>query len=181
MARNNLINMALMQILWFITVFAAAADRLWLGLPVLLLFLVWQMRSAIRISGDFRLIPAALLLGLILDGAWIRLGWLEYASPWPVAKHAPLWILSLWVGLALTLNHSLAWLQSKLWLAGVLGGVAAPFSYAAAERIGALRFTIGAEVWIIGLGLSWAMAIPLLLWLARKLKRRARPLETNHV
>jgi drug/metabolite transporter (DMT)-like permease len=81
-----------------------------------------------------------------------------------------LWILLLWAGLALTLNHSLAWLQSRLMLAAVLGGVSSPLSYLAAERLGAVDIVTESGVWFIGLGLSWAVALPLLLWLASHFK-----------
>ena len=181
MSRNNLINMAWMQALWFTSVLASSAESPWPAPAVLIAFVIWQIRPAVRVYGDFRLIPAAVLLSLILDGAWVRLGWLEYASTWPFAGQAPLWILCLWAGLALTLNHSLAWLQSRLRLAGLLGAVCAPASYAAAERLGGLRFTVGYEIWITGLGLSWALAIPLLLWLARSMQSKAGLWEANHV
>ncbi|GAB4266860.1 MAG: DUF2878 domain-containing protein [Methylomicrobium sp.] len=181
MSRKPLINMAWMQALWFAAVLAAAAGRIEVAPAVLALFIGWQARPSIRVFGDFRLIPVALLLGFVLDSAWIRFGWIRFESPFPLVELAPLWILSLWVGLALTLNHSLAWLQSKLWLSGLLGGLGAPLSYTAAERLGALSITTDSPAWIAGLSIAWAAAIPLLLWLARELKRKASPMEAPHV
>ncbi|WP_404358429.1 DUF2878 domain-containing protein [Methylotuvimicrobium sp. KM1] len=181
MNRNNLINMAWMQGLWFAAVLSAASNQYWPAPVILVLFGLWHIRPAIHVAGDFRLVPAALVLGMILDSAWIRLGWLQYASPWPNTGYAPLWILLLWFGLALTLNHSLAWLQSRLWLAGLLGGITCPFSYWAAARLGALNITENSGVWIFGLALSWAAALPLLLWMARVVRQKNHPLEAKHV
>ncbi len=87
-------------------------------------------------------------------------------APWPAADIAPLWILLLWAGLALTLNHSLAWLQSRLWLAALLSGLASPFSYLAAAKLGGVQIITESWLWLIGLGVSWAIALPALLWLA---------------
>ena len=171
MTRNNWLNMLWMQALWFGAVMGAAKQQLWLA-PVLLMgFAFWELRPSRRIYGDFQLMLVAVLIGLILDTTWVRLGWLEFAASWAFSERAPLWILLLWAGLALTLNHSLAWLQSRLVLAALLGGVSSPLSYLAAARLGAVTIVTESGVWLVGLGLSWAVALPLLLWLASHLKQ----------
>ena len=129
-----------MQALWFGAVIGAAQELLWLA-PVLLMgFAFWEFRPVRRVYGDFQLMLVAVLIGLILDTTWVKLGWLEFAAGWALSERAPLWILLLWAGLALTLNHSLAWLQSRLVLAAVLGGVSSPLSYLAAARLGAVDY-----------------------------------------
>jgi hypothetical protein len=171
MNRNNWLNMLWMQALWFGAVIGAAKQQLWLA-PVLLMgFAFWELRPGRRVYGDFQLMLVAVLIGLILDTTWVRLGWLEFAASWAFSERAPLWILLLWAGLALTLNHSLAWLQSRLVLAALLGGVSSPLSYLAAARLGAVTIVTESGVWLVGLGLSWAVALPLLLWLASHLKQ----------
>jgi len=128
-----------MQALWFGAVIGAAQELLWLA-PVLLMgFAFWEFRPVRRVYGDFQLMLVAVLIGLILDTTWVKLGWIEFAAGWALSERAPLWILLLWAGLALTLNHSLAWLQSRLLLAAVLGGVSSPLSYLAAARLGGGR------------------------------------------
>jgi hypothetical protein len=170
MNRDNWLNMLWMQALWFGAVIGAAQNQLWLA-PILLMgFAFWEFRPDRRVYGDFQLMLVAVLIGLILDTTWVRLGWLEFAAGWALSERAPLWILLLWAGLALTLNHSLAWLQSRLVLAAVLGGVSSPLSYLAAARLGAVTIVSESGVWLVGLGLSWAVALPLLLWLANHFK-----------
>ena len=170
MNRNNWFNMLWMQSLWFSAVLGAARGPLWLASIVLIGFVFWEFRPARRVYGDFQLMLVAVLLGLILDTTWVRLGWLEYTGARALSEHAPLWILFLWAGLALTINHSLAWLQSKLMLAALLGAVFSPLSYLAAARLGAVTIISEPESLFIALSLSWAIALPLLLWLAKYLK-----------
>jgi hypothetical protein len=160
-----------MQALWFGAVIGAAKQQLWLAPLLLMGFAFWESRPGRRIYGDFQLMLVAVLIGLILDSTWVRLGWLEFAAGWALSERAPLWILLLWAGLALTLNHSLAWLQSRLLLAALLGGVSSPLSYLAAARLGAVTIDSESGAWFVGLGLSWAVALPLLLWLASHFKR----------
>ena len=159
-----------MQGLWFGAVIGAAHQQLWLAPVVMMGFAFWEFRPDRRVYGDFQLMLVAVLIGLILDTTWIKLGWIEFAGGWAFSERAPLWILLLWAGLALTLNHSLAWLQSRLVFAAVLGGVISPFSYLAAERLGAVAIVTESGAWFVGLGLSWAVALPLLLWLAKHFK-----------
>jgi hypothetical protein len=171
MNRNIWINMVWMQALWFGAVIGAAQGQPWLAPLLLTGFAFWEFQPTRRINGDFQLMLAAVLIGLILDTSWIKLGWLEYKADGAFSHRAPLWILALWAGLALTLNHSLAWLQSRLVLAALLGAVNSPLSYLAASRLGALNIVTESGAWFLGLSLSWAAALPLLLWLASHLKQ----------
>ncbi len=167
----NLINALFLQTLWFAAVFGAAAGLLWPALLLLGCFGLWSLRPMIRIQGDGGLVLVAVLIGFMLDSAWVKLGWLSFAGSWPRQDLAPLWIVILWAGLALTLNHSLAWLQSNLLLAALLAGLSSPFSYLAAERFGALQIIGASGEWAFGLGLSWAVVLPFMLWLAKQLKQ----------
>ena len=160
-----------MQALWFGAIFGAAEKMFWL-VPVLLTgFIAWEFRPARRVYGDFQLMLVALLIGLILDTTWVKLDWIKFSPDFALSGRAPLWILLLWAGLALTLNHSLAWLQSRLLLAGVLSGLSCPLSYLGAARLGAVDIVSESWLWVVVLSLSWAVSIPLLLWLANHLKQ----------
>ena len=180
MSRNNWFNMLWMQTLWFSAVIGAARGQLWLASILLIGFVFWEFRPARRVYGDFQLMLVAVLLGLILDTTWVRLGWLGYTGAWALSESAPLWILFLWAGLALTLNHSLAWLQSRLMLAALLGAISSPLSYLAGSRLGAVNIVSESSLWFVGLGLSWALTLPFLLWLAKHLKHLKKE-EKDHV
>ena len=160
-----------MQALWFGAVIGATHSQLWLAPLLLTGFAFWEFQPVRRVYGDFQLMLVAVLIGLILDTSWVKLGWLEFAAGETFPHRAPLWILLLWAGLALTLNHSLAWLQSRLVLAALLGGVSSPLSYLGASRLGAVNIVTESSGWFLGLGLSWAVALPLLLWLASHFKK----------
>lgn len=169
MMRNQLVNMALMQALWFAAVIGAAFELTWPALVTLIVFAGWQLQASGNKSNDMLLMLIALFLGLLLDTIWLRLGWIQYSEQWPIPGFAPLWILALWIGLALTLNHSLAWLQNKLLVAGLLSGLASPLSYLGAERLGAVAIIGEYWDWFFGLAVSWAFALSFLLWLSKYL------------
>lgn len=171
MKRNHLINLAWMQILWFSAVIGAAHKQTWPAVIVLLTFAWWQLEPSRRQSSDLQILPVAVFVGMVLDSSWIKLGWMQFSNPEPLPHMAPFWILLLWTGLALTVNHSLGWLQGKLLLAGSVSALISPLSYLAAQRLGAVQIITDSWIWFFGLALSWALVLPFLLWLAGYLEK----------
>ena len=164
--RRNIINFGLFQILWFACILGAAHSILW---PCILLFLgfaIWQLSPSNRHPGDFRLMLICLATGLIVDSGWVQLGIIQYQAAIPTPEFSPIWILILWMGMALTLNHSLAWLKKRLWLAAVFAAVASPLSYYAGSSLGAALVLQDWFTASLVFGLSWAVIVPLLLYFA---------------
>lgn len=163
------INFLAYQCTWFIVVSSAAHRQTLVGLGVALLFSLAQLAVSKWRKIDAQLMGVALALGTLIDGALSYLGWIRYADAAPALPPggAPLWILALWVGFALTFTRSLAWLQGRPLLGMLLGAIGAPLSYwSAAREWHAVRFL--QPEGFAGLAVGWALAIPLLLHLARR-------------
>ena len=173
MTRAFLINQGLFQLSWPACVVGAAHGLLWVGVVVVGALAAWQLDSRNRHPLDLRIVALCLVLGLALDSAWVQLGLLAYASPWPVPGLAPLWIMLLWLALALVINHSMSLFKHRLLLIGVLGGIGSPMSYFAGSRFGAVEWLAPAWQVILAVGLSWALILPLIFWFARE--RAAEP------
>ena len=71
----------------------------------------------------------------------------------------------------------------RLLLLAVAGGIGSPFSYFAGSRFGAVEWLAPAWQVILATGLSWAIVLPLLFWLARDPQKAApaAPAEENLV
>ncbi|WAT13927.1 DUF2878 domain-containing protein [Xanthomonas fragariae] len=163
-----------LQVLWLVAVSAAAHARIWPTLLVLALFALYQLWPSRRAPGDVQLMIAALSLGLLLDTTLAAGNWVRYAAPWPGTLLAPAWILALWLGFALTLNHSLATVMQRPWLAVVLGAIFGPFSYWLAQRSWhAVQLLPPHPHAAIAIGIGWGAACGMLSLYARRL---ARPL-----
>lgn len=167
------INLLGYQSVWFLLVRGAAQAELALPLLAGAVFVLGQMLTARHPSRDVRLLAAALLMGLLVDGVAASAGWLGYASPtpaWP-SQGAPVWILMLWACFATTVTRSLSVLRGRPWLAALAGGVGAPLAYLAAARgWGAVQVSSWPGLpWIAA---CWALALPLLGALSRYDARR---------
>ena len=164
----NLANAVGFQLVWLSCVAGAGSGRGWMGPLAVVIFAAFTLGFGGKVRSDLRVLALALPLGFGFDSALAASGWLHYAQPWPSALAAPAWILSLWAGFALTLNHSLAFLrQHPAWslLLGLIGG---PLAYVAAERgFHAVIFQPPMILPLLALALGWAVALPLLFWLDR--------------
>jgi len=167
MNRDTVINQAFFQLSWPACVIGAAYSWLWAGVLVVGGMMLWQLQASRRHRLDVRMLVICLPLGFVMDSAWIQLGLLDFAAPWPSENFAPLWILLLWIALALVINHSLSVFKSRLLLIGVIMGIGSPLSYYAGSRFGAVEWVAPAWQVILATGLSWALIVPLLFWLAR--------------
>ena len=165
---KNLVNFVAFQAVWFAAVVGASQDLWWPGPVAAVVFAIGHMLSPMRARGDALLIAVALGLGAIIDSIFAATGALAYAAPFPSAQLAPLWILALWVGFALTLNHSLAYLAHRPLVATIAGAVVGPISYWSAGRVfGAVK--LGDPLWrsVLALSFGWAVAMLVLSLVSR--------------
>ena len=167
------INAIAFQIAWSCAVAGAAYGAWWAGPLAVGVFAGYQLVVSRSARNDACLIVFALVLGGIADSWLAHAQLVRYASPWPSEEVAPIWILALWVNLALTLNHSLAFLQRNLYIAAILGALGAPLSYLIAARAWhAVWLAEPLATTLLTIAALWAIATPVLCALARRLARR---------
>ncbi len=164
------------QLVWFAAVIGAAHDLAWPGVAGMLAYAAAQLLLARRYRVDLSLMATALVLGFLLDSALIRTHLASYGATWSSLAIAPAWILALWMTFALTFTQSLRYLQSRLWLAALLGLIGGPLAYLGAAR-GWQVVQFDAPAWraLLLLAAGWGLATPLLAWLARRGMQPRRP------
>jgi hypothetical protein len=169
------------QLVWFIAVIGAARGLAWPGIVGTLIYALCQLIVARRFRADLSLMAMAMAMGLLLDGVLIHAGLANYAAPWPSTRLAPAWILALWAAFSLTFTQSLAYLQTRLTLAALLGAAGGPLAYLGASR-GWNAVSFASPSWhaLLCLGIGWGLATPALAWFARRGSVTAPP-ESMHL
>lgn len=166
-------NLVLFQILWLCTVAGAGKGYWWAGLPVLALFAAYQLKVSAHPRADAMLMLICAVVGLVADTLLIQMGLIRFAQPFPSSALAPVWIIVLWVGFSLTLNHSLAFLKGKMALAIVFGLLGGPLAYAVAGKVWGAAFFTAPDLYVYGaLAIIWGAMTPLLLSLASRFVAR---------
>jgi len=80
---------------------------------------------------------------------------------WP----STVWMVALWVLQAAVLGGVMSWLQSRFGLAAVAGAIGGPLAYLAGARMGAAVLGPSHAAALAAIGVQWALAMPLLLWM----------------
>lgn len=142
--KQKIANAVLFQITWFACVLGGAQGVwLWGAIGVSLLLVFSYSQGCL--SRDLKFVGTLFLVGLCLDSLWATTSILDFGSEaWPVELLgqriliAPPWILLLWVGVGLTLMHSLSVFVARPWLGALMAGGASVPSYLAGQRLDAV-------------------------------------------
>lgn len=160
--------LAVYEIVWFCAVIGAGRGLAWPGVLAVCVFAAWRLGMSTQRGVELRLVAVALLLGVLMETAWVRAGLIHYAATWPLSD-APAWILALWIAFALTVVPLFGYLHARPWLAALFGAIGGPLAYLAAAR-GWHVATLTTQIWhaLAWLALGWGIAVPLLTTLARR-------------
>ncbi len=170
---RTIVNFIAFQAGWFACVLGAAHAHPWLGCLAVVAVFALHLALAPAPGAELRLAAITVGVGLVLEIVLVSTGVARYAEPGSVPFLPPVWILAMWLLLATLLDVSLAWLQTRPWLAVLFAAVGAPLSYAAGARLGGME--IAAPLWrsYVVMGVLWAAVFPLLLRVARRGAKRA--------
>lgn len=159
------ITLAAYEVVWLVAVLGAGRGLAWPGVAAVTLFAGWRLTVSRCPRIELQLIGVTLLLALALEGFWVTAGLIVYCAPWPV-RHAPAWLMAIWVAFALTLVPLFGYLHRRPWLAALLGAVGGPLAYLGAQKGHALQLAPPAWRGLLALSLGWAVALPTLAGLA---------------
>lgn len=127
-------NLVLFQTLWFSCVLGAGAYGLnWLALAAVIPLAISVWFTSTRRT-DYTLAVLAMSVGLFVDNIWVATDILAY----PDHTFAPFWIALLWLGLGMTINHSMVWFRDHRWIGSIVVGAFAPVTYLTGQRFGAV-------------------------------------------
>jgi hypothetical protein len=159
-------NAILFQVVWFAAVLGAAHEEpLWCWAALGLL--AAQALTTPQWRMDLAFAVVCMAIGFLADSFWAWSGVLDYAGE----GLAPGWIVVLWAGTGLALNHSLGWFRARPVVGGIVAGAIAPISYLAGERLGAVVIpSVPALGWI---AISWVPVFTILFALAHTLDAHA--------
>ncbi|MBO6504302.1 MAG: DUF2878 domain-containing protein [Kordiimonadaceae bacterium] len=170
---TKLLNFLWYQSVWFTAILGREAFE-----PVLFVLLGLHLFWCDNWRGELRLMLGCGLLGVLADSV-LSLAGLYLFDPTPTVLPIPLWLVGLWLGFAGTLNHSMSYLVSRPWLASAASLAAAPLSYFAGERFGAVTFGLDAQAAAITIGATWAVLMFMFTKLAAGQKNISLPQNRN--
>lgn len=159
-------NLVLFQLGWFLAVFGGDAALL-IIVPLILLHFLFSPSK----SHDVLAVFLAVLFGLLHDSLLIYSGVLLIDSK---SISPPLWLISLWALLGVTLLHSMKWIYERPLIAAVSGAIAAPLSYLAGVKLSPAEWGQPLTICLLAIALMWLLLLPLHRFLFLRLKHYAK-------
>ncbi len=166
--KSSILNALVYQAGWFVCVVGAASGWETAGAVAALLLALGHLRLAERPDLEWPLMLAAATIGIVVDSLHGAFGILDFRGH-EAGTLAPLWIVALWVQFGTALHFCLRWLSGRYLLACALGLVGGPMAFLGGERLGAATFGEPRALSLAILGLSWALVLPALIWIADRL------------
>ncbi|WP_438970462.1 DUF2878 domain-containing protein [Methylophaga sp.] len=162
---GNILNFIAFQLVWFVVVVTAAKETSIYAIAAITVFTAMQLLYSHCRLADSKLLVTGVIIGTLLDTVWLNLGWIVYAADTGTG-FAPLWVAALWANFTLTLNHSLNWLKNRLSVLIPCSFLAAPLSYYAGSKLGAVSLPETVTAYT-ALAVSWSILIPVFMSLAK--------------
>jgi hypothetical protein len=172
--KYTILNFILFQAGWFIAVYPASLGLVWFG-PLFSLCWLYTHLGIHRNSRniDLPMVIFSAAIGFILDSTMVLTGIFSFSEMASLGYPSSIWMVSLWINLALTLNHSLGWLKEKLLMSSIFAAVGGPLAYYAGSKIGVISFQ-NTTVSMVALSCMWAIAMPLLFFVLKTFSSRDR-------
>lgn len=148
-------NALLFQLGWLVCVFAGDSPWLLIVAVIIGVHLLWLSSWA----AEGKLLLSVFLAGSALDSFLLNLGVFDFGEE---RQLIPLWLALLWLLLASTLNHCLAWTAQPWWRGSILGALGAPLSYYGGAKIAGVTLPLGTWQTLAILALVWAVVMPVL-------------------
>lgn len=168
--QRNIINLVLMQVVWFACVLGGT---LWGWAATLVYFAIYQ-RVIGALQKEWLCIIAIAATGFAVDCAMSYLQLMIFPEK-NVLAFIPLpgWMAALWLAFATLFLHGLQWLRYRPWLAAAAGAIIGPATYYAGSLLHGVKLGMVLTSFFLWYGLLWGIMLPLFGSIARSLVDQA--------
>lgn len=152
------------------------------GLPIVVWTLLWIAQADDK--GVFYTSLVALLYGTIADGLLVAFDVMNFASSAQTKTPSPIWMMALWFGFGSIYKTSLGFLKQRVILLSIIGAIGGPMAYLGGANMNAVEIASSKTLFMLFIGLEWAVALPLLMWSTHRFsspKRKPDVQSTNSV
>lgn len=162
-------NFIAFQLAWFACILGAGNGYPWLGVIAVTVSVLIHITLIQRRTSFAALLFSAFLIGFLFDSVMMLLGVLRFPDHAMLITPVPLWMLMMWVNLAVTIPFSLSWMKKRYAMAAAFGLIGGPGAYYTGMKLGAVQLGSDMLRSLLLVGLEWAIAMPLLMLVAAKL------------
>ncbi|MFK7759020.1 MAG: DUF2878 domain-containing protein [Phycisphaerales bacterium] len=166
----KILNLVVFNIAWFACILGAGSGNPWLGPIAVLISAVVHLYLLSFAARVIALYIAAFIVGFASDWIVMLLGAVGFPEHARLLTPVPLWMSFMWINFATTLHFSMSWMNGRYLIAALFGLLGGPGAYYTGMKFDAI--TLGESLFtsLFIIGIQWALAMPLLVWLASFLR-----------
>ena len=163
-----ILNIIAFQLAWLALVIGAANGLPYIGLPVVVATIMLHLVRSPQALPEVKLLLAATAVGFVAESAILAAGLVRYVELTSISWLPPAWLMMLWPAFATLLTVTFRPFREWVVAAVVFGFAFAPLAYYAGAKLGAMTMPDPVLLSLSLIGVAWAVALPLLLTLARR-------------
>ena len=169
MRHTQLVNYTLYQVGWFACVLGAASHRPWTGFLTAMVLVGVHVALSVERSLEVRLVVLAAAVGAVVEMVQIAAGTYRFTSGTLTDALPPPWLLVMWGQFATTFRYSVRPVITRPIRAALFGAAGGPLAFLAGERLGAVTLLPPLTDGLLGLSVSWAIALLVFSAVVRRL------------
>ena len=135
------INIVFFYLIWWGTILGIRSNFDYIGPALTFLFIIVHLNIISKVKKEVILVLCCAALGLIVESFYLYFSFISYQG-YLISNSSipPLWIVCIWMTIALTINHSMFFLKGKWALIVICGIIFGPICYFAAMKSGIIHF-----------------------------------------
>lgn len=137
----KIINLIFFYLIWWGCILGIRLNLDYVGPVLTFVFIVAHLNIVSELRKELMLILCGGFLGLTVESLYLYFNFISYEG-YLISESfiPPLWIVCIWVGLAMTINHSMGFLKNKWIVMVICGAIFGPICYFAAIKFSILHF-----------------------------------------
>lgn len=173
--KNIIIQLATNYIVWFVCVYTASKDYLWIGFNIAIILSLLQALSYRFFQKTFNKLFAfsffLILLGFIVDSFLFYNNVFIYKANITSFKLSPPFLIGIWISFVILFYSTIDKWNNRLTILGIFAFFAFPFAYYVAENLGAAIAVRGYVSYVI-LGSIWLFLFPSYLYIFNRIAKK---------
>ena len=163
---SSTIRVIYLYVFWFLFIYSSKTTYDWLT-PIIAIVIIFADKHFFypEISNKkvtiFSLIT--FVLGYLLDNLLVLMNLMNFGE----SKFSPPYMWSIWLIFVPYFQFAFNRFYNKLWIAMLIAGVCAPFSYRGGTEIADLK--ISGYIGLVAIGIGWAIVFPLMIFIHKKM------------
>ena len=149
------------------------------SLPMLCWVFFWIISVRSEQSNVLKTTIIAGCYGLAVDSLMIWSEVMLFSEAAQFGPASPIWMIALWLGFGSITQISLGKLYGLWFIAALIGAIGGPMAYLGGVNMQAVSFAHSKQIFVSCVAIEWAIAVPLLIWLAGPPKVVKKSLPNN--